>query len=154
LGSDLAKHYDLDRDIVVAGALLHDLGKIWELEGAGSVSYTDRGRLVGHLVLGVMFLERMLADLPSFPAETRLQLLHVLLAHHGEYEFGSPRRPKTAEALLVHLVDNLDSRMAAVRDSISMDHASRDAWTPTCRMLERPIYRKQRPRSSDKEPTS
>ncbi|MCP4902174.1 MAG: HD domain-containing protein [bacterium] len=154
LASKFAGHYGLDRDIIVAGCVLHDLGKIWEFDNDHSLSYTDDGRLIGHLTIGVLYVERVLADLPSFPAETRRQLLHAMLAHHGEYEFGSPRRPKTPEALLIHLLDNLDSRMAGVLDTIATEGEHGDAWTANCRILGRPIYRRRRSDEPNEEPVS
>lgn len=141
----LAPHYGADQDLVVAGALLHDLGKVWELELGPSIEYTDDGRLLGHLPMEVLFVERKIGELEAFPAETRRLLLHILLAHHGEFEYGSPRRPKTPEALLVHMVDNLDSKMAGMWEAITADGSDDEPWTPYSRILGRFIYRR-RPR--------
>lgn len=145
----LARHYRLDGDMVVAGALLHDLGKIWELEIGASIEYTDDGRLLGHLPMETLFVERKILELERFPPELRRQLLHILLAHHGEYEFGSPRRPKTPEALLVHMVDNLDSKMAGMLEAIAAEGSDDTAWTPFSRILERNIYRRRPPNDND-----
>ncbi|MCK5375652.1 MAG: HD domain-containing protein [Acidobacteria bacterium] len=145
----LARHYRLDGDMVVAGALLHDLGKIWELEIGASIEYTDDGRLLGHLPMETLFVERKIIELERFPPELRRQLLHILLAHHGEYEFGSPRRPKTPEALLVHMVDNLDSKMAGMLEAIAAEGSDDAAWTPFSRILERNIYRRRPPNDND-----
>ncbi len=139
----LAPHYGADQDLVVAGALLHDLGKVWELELGPSIEYTDDGRLLGHLPMEVLFVERKIGELEHFPAETRRLLLHILLAHHGEFEYGSPRRPKTPEALLVHMVDNLDSKMAGMWEAITADGSDDEAWTPFSRILGRFIYRRR-----------
>jgi 3'-5' exoribonuclease len=144
----LAKHYQADECLTVAGALLHDLGKIWELELGHSIEYTDDGRLIGHLPMEVIFIERKIKDLSSFPAETRRQLLHILLSHHGEYAYGSPRRPKTPEALLVHMVDNLDSKMAGMLEAINADGDSEEAWSAYSRILERHVYRRRPPTKS------
>jgi 3'-5' exoribonuclease len=144
----LARHYGLDQDLVVAGCLLHDFGKIWELEIGTSIEYTDDGRLIGHIPMETLFVDKKIGELKKFPAETRRQLLHILLAHHGEYEFGSPRRPKTPEALLVHMVDNLDSKMAGMLEAIAAQGSDDEAWTPYSRILERHIYRR-RPPSND-----
>jgi 3'-5' exoribonuclease len=141
----MARHYRLHVDLVVAGALLHDLGKIWELEIASSISYTDEGRLLGHLAQEVLFVDRTIVELPAFPGETRRHLLHILLSHHGEYAFGSPRRPKTPEALLVHIVDNLDSKMAGMLEAMGSADASEDAWSDFSRILERYVYRRRPP---------
>lgn len=139
----LARHYELNEDLVVAGCLLHDLGKIWELEIGASIEYTDDGRLIGHIPMETLFVDKKIGELENFPAETRRQLLHILLAHHGEYEFGSPRRPKTPEALLVHITDNLDSKMAGMMEAIAAQGSDDEAWTPYSRILERHIYRRQ-----------
>jgi 3'-5' exoribonuclease len=141
----LAQHYGLNRDLVVAGCLLHDFGKIWELEIGASIEYTDDGRLIGHIPMETLFVDKKIGELENFPAETRRQLLHILLAHHGEYEFGSPRRPKTPEALLVHMTDNLDSKMAGMLEAIAAQGSDDEAWTPYSRILDRHIYRRQVP---------
>lgn len=143
VGRQLARHYELDQDLVVAGCLLHDLGKIWELELGASIEYTDNGRLIGHIPMETLFVDKKIGELEAFPSETRRQLLHIILSHHGEYEFGSPRRPKTPEALLVHMVDNLDSKMAGMMEAIAAQGADDEAWTPYSRILERHIYRRR-----------
>lgn len=139
----LARHYHLSEDLVIAGALLHDLGKIWELDIGPSIEYTDDGRLLGHLTMETLFVERMMGEIDRFPSEIRRHLLHILLAHHGEYAYGSPRRPKTPEALLVHMADNLDSKMAGMLEALSTDGSEDEAWTPYSRILERHIYRRR-----------
>jgi len=146
----LAQHYKLDVDVVVAGSLLHDLGKIWELEMGSSISYTDEGRLLGHLTQEVLYVDRAIADLPTFPDELRRHLLHILLSHHGKYEFGSPRRPKTPEALLVHMVDNLDSKLSGMLEAIGSD-ANDDAWSDFSRILERYVYRRRPPTENNEK---
>jgi len=140
---ELARHYRLHEDMVVAGALLHDLGKIWELDLGSSISYTDDGRLIGHLSMEVLFVDRIINELSAFPAEHRRQLLHILLSHHGRYEYGSPRRPKTPEALLVHMIDNLDSKMAGMMEAIGPEGDDEDAWSDFSRILERYVYRRR-----------
>jgi 3'-5' exoribonuclease len=145
----LARTYRLHEDLVVAGALLHDLGKIWELEIDSSISYTDDGRLIGHLSMEVLYVDKVIAELSEFPAEYRRQLLHILLAHHGEYEYGSPRRPKTPEALLVHMVDNLDSKMAGMLEAIGPGGGDGDAWSDYSRILNRHIYRRRPNQNND-----
>ena len=139
----LAQHYGADQDLVVAGALLHDLGKIWELELGPSIEYTDDGRLLGHLPMEVLYVEKRISELERFSAETRRLLLHILLSHHGEFEYGSPRRPKTPEALLVHMVDNMDSKMAGMWEAINADGSDDEAWTPYSRILGRFVYRRR-----------
>ena len=148
-GRALARHYRLHEDMVVAGALLHDLGKIWELAIDPSIEYTDDGRLLGHLAMEVLYVDRSIAELSSFPPEHRRHLLHILLSHHGEYEFGSPRRPKTPEALLVHMADNLDSKMAGMLEAIGPGGDEEDAWSEFSRILDRYVYRRRLPASDN-----
>jgi len=143
VAKSLAEHYRLNVDLVVAGCLLHDLGKIWELEPGPSIEYTDEGRLLGHLPMEVLFVDRQIAELDGFPEETRRQLLHILLAHHGEYAYGSPRRPKTPEAQLVHMVDNLDAKVSGMLEAISSGGETEEAWTAYLPLLERFVYRRR-----------
>lgn len=140
----MADHYGLDADVVVAGALLHDLGKIWELEASPAIEYTDDGRLLGHLAQEVLYVDGTMSELEEFPRELRRHLLHILLSHHGEYAFGSPRRPKTPEALLVHHLDNLDSKMAGMLEAMG-EGDDDDAWSDYSRILERHVYRRRPP---------
>jgi 3'-5' exoribonuclease len=142
-GRRLAEHYRLDVDLVTAGILLHDLGKVWELSYRPSIEYTTQGRLLGHITMVVLAVERQLSELASFPAELRLHLLHILLSHHGQYAYGSPRRPKTPEALLVHAVDDLDSKLATMIDLIGSGGETGEDWTAYSPILERNVYRRR-----------
>jgi 3'-5' exoribonuclease len=90
-------------------------------------------------------VERELVELPRFPAETRRHLLHILLSHHGEYEFGSPRRPKTPEALLIAAVDNLDAKLGGMLEAIAAGGDTGEAWTEYTKILDRPVYRRRPP---------
>jgi 3'-5' exoribonuclease len=143
MGRQLADHYSLNTDLVVAGCVLHDLGKIWELEISSSIEYTDDGRLLGHLTMEVLHVDRVIAEISGFPDELRRQLLHILLAHHGHLEYGSPRRPKTPEALVVHMADLLDSKMAGMLEAIDADGDPEAAWSPYSKILDRCIYRRR-----------
>jgi 3'-5' exoribonuclease len=151
VAKELAEHYRLDEDMVVAGALLHDLGKVWELELGATIEYTDDGRLLGHLPMEVLYVDRRISELEGFPAETRRQLLHILLSHHGEYEYGSPRRPKTPEALLVHMADNLDSKVNGMLEIMAEGGETEDAWTPYSPILQRFVYRRRPPSSEPQD---
>jgi len=143
LARNLAEHYSINKDLVVAGCVLHDLGKIWELDISSSIEYTDEGRLLGHLSMVVLYVDRVINELEAFPDELRRQLLHILLAHHGEYEYGSPKRPKTPEALLVHMADLLDSKMAGMMEAINADGDTEAAWSPFSKIHGRFIYRRR-----------
>ncbi|MBG0775105.1 MAG: HD domain-containing protein [Desulfovibrionaceae bacterium] len=107
-------HYpQLDREMLLAAAAFHDLGKAWELTGGLACDYSDEGRLLGHITIGLEKLSPFLADC-GLDADLVLHLKHIILSHHGEYEYGSPRRPKTAEAMALHYADNLDAKMNQV----------------------------------------
>ncbi len=129
---------DLEPQVLLAGALLHDVGKVRELTLGPPLDYTDQGRLEGHLVLGLRMLEEKLAALPGFPPNLAEHLRHMIISHHGAYEFGSPRKPKTAEALALNFIDDLDAKMAmaaAARRAAGPGH-----WSEYHRLLERFLY--------------
>jgi 3'-5' exoribonuclease len=104
---------DLNRDLLIAGAMLHDLGKAFELSTEIAIDYTVDGRLLGHITQGVLHVDRAISVIPDFPAELRRQLLHLILSHQGDGTMGSPVKPMTLEALALHYCDELDSRINA-----------------------------------------
>jgi len=118
--ADLMSGYyaTLDRDLLAAGAILHDLGKIWELSSEGTFDYTREGRLVGHIVMTAQFIDRTALSLPDFPADVKNNLIHLILSHHGEYEFGSPKKPKLREALVLSHLDSLDSHLKGFEEDL------------------------------------
>jgi len=133
----VADQYDnLDRDLLIAGAFLHDIGKIREFKYNIGIDYSDEGRLLGHLVMGVTMVEEKLAGMANFPDETALLLKHLILSHHGQYEFGSPKRPKFLEAFALHLIDDLDAKINGLGRFMVKD-GKEGAWTDFNRMLER-----------------
>lgn len=137
LAQTVAAHYpDLDRDMLIAGAFLHDIGKVKELKFGGLIEYTDAGRLLGHLALGVSMIDEKLALLASFPEEISMRLKHLILSHHGEYVFGSPKRPKFLEAFALHLIDDLDAKMNGLKRFMDRDRQDGN-WTEFNRLFER-----------------
>jgi len=136
----LASHYEgVDNDLLVAGALLHDIGKVNELSYEGAFEYTDEGRLLGHLYMGAEWVSSECGKIEGFPPEKVMLLKHLILSHHGELEYGSPKRPKTLEAVLLHFVENMDAKVAAFRDAVeSLPEGTR--WTDYQRMFERYLY--------------
>lgn len=140
---DLAcAHYEgIDRDLLLTGGILHDIGKIYEFSYGRIVDYTAEGRLVGHIVMGVEMVDKRIAALEDFPAHLALKLRHVLLSHHGDLEYGSPKRPKTVEALIVHFMDDLDAKVNAFQEFIAAAPDDESDWTPYHRLLERFIYK-------------
>ena len=136
----LCDHYPtLDRQTLLAGAVCHDLGKLWELSGGLDNSYTDEGQLIGHIVLGLEKLERPLAKSGLEP-ELIMHFRHLVLSHHGLHEYGSPKLPQTAEAFALHHADDLDAKLAQVRNLFPVETEA-PVWSPYQRSLDRPIYR-------------
>ena len=131
-----AQYPQLEKDLLIAAAFLHDIGKIREFKYARCIDYTDEGRLLGHLVVGVAMLDEKLAGIKHFPGETALRLKHLILSHHGQYEFGSPKRPKFLEAFALHLIDDLDAKMNGLSRYMLKD-IQEGPWTEFNRMFER-----------------
>jgi 3'-5' exoribonuclease len=128
----------VDRGLLLTAALLHDIGKTKELAFETTIDFTDAGRFLGHVIQGVTLISEKARTLPSFP-ESKLQLLlHCIVSHHGELEWGSPKRPKTIEALILHHVDNLDAK---VKGFLEIVEGSRDArWTDLRNLFRRPLH--------------
>lgn len=115
---------EADPDLVVTGAILHDIGKIRELSWGSSFSYTLEGQMVGHISIAQGMLREKVSSLPGFPERLRILVEHMILSHHGKYEFGSPKLPMTPEALLLSALDDLEAKMQAVRNEFARDEAS------------------------------
>ena len=135
----LSEHYDgLDKDLLVSGALLHDIGKIVELENSsGAIDYTEPGRLKGHLVIGCELIGVQAAKVKDFPEPLLTQLQHLVLSHHGRQEFGSPIVPMTAEALLLSFIDDMDAKMNLVQQLRRKINSKQMQWSEYQRSLER-----------------
>jgi 3'-5' exoribonuclease len=136
----LSSHYEgVNGDLLTAGALLHDVGKVHELSYEGAFDYTDEGRLLGHLYMGAEYVEGVCGSIPGFPREKAILLKHMVLSHHGELEYGSPKRPKILEAVLLHFVENMDAKVTAFNDAIEeLPEGTR--WTDYQRMFERYLF--------------
>ncbi|HUF88664.1 MAG TPA: HD domain-containing protein [Gemmatimonadota bacterium] len=135
-----ADHYgDLDRDLLLAGALLHDIGKTIEIAVEPGFPYTERGTLLGHIPLGFALVRERVAAIPGFPEEIATDIGHLVLSHQGELEWGSPVQPRTAEALVLHFVDNLDSKVATARVHLEGIEAGQG---PYVRSLGRSLFRR------------
>jgi 3'-5' exoribonuclease len=145
LVDDVCRRYPgLNRDLLVAGALLHDVGKVAELSYARSFDYTDDGKLLGHIVIGVEMVEERIRQLPGFPRTLATLLKHLLLSHHGQYEFGSPKRPKTLEAVILNFLDDLDSKINGVRTHIEREPDNSSSWTSYHRLYDRYFFKGSR----------
>ncbi|MFT3959248.1 MAG: HD domain-containing protein [Desulfovibrio sp.] len=140
----IADHYpELDRQTFLAGALFHDIGKLREFSGGIANDYTDEGRLLGHLMLGIEMLEPYLAK-SGLEEPLQRHLKHLILSHHGELEFGAVRVPHTPEAMALHYADNLDAKMAQCRGLFAQIEGEGEAWTPWQATLGRPVHRAAR----------
>jgi 3'-5' exoribonuclease len=129
-----------NREIVVAGSLLHDIGKVEEIELRDGFSYSDRGRLLGHITLGVMMLEDLVRQAGDVPALLSDMLSHIIVSHHGLEEWGSPRKPMSIEALIVHYIDNLDAKVMGVKEHMRENMAD-GLWTDYHRLYESRFFK-------------
>ena len=132
----------IDIDLLLTGVILHDVGKVAELTYDRSFGYSSEGQLVGHIAIGLRFLHEKLQRLPDFPPKLRVLVEHMILSHHGELEFGSPKLPQFPEALLLHHLDNLDSKMECMRALVAKDRLVEGYWTGYNASLERSVLKK------------
>ncbi|MBZ5648207.1 MAG: HD domain-containing protein [Acidobacteriia bacterium] len=129
----------IDRDLLLTGAFLHDIGKIHELSFNRSFAYTTRGQLLGHMIIELEMLHDKIAQVPGFPAELTTLIEHLIISHHGQYEFGSPKLPMFPEALMLHYLDDLDSKMEAMRAHYEREAELDGEWTAYNASLGRPL---------------
>ena len=126
----ISRNYpQINRDLLLTGAFLHDIGKIYELTYTRSFSYTSRGQLLGHMVIELEMLQAKIAAIPGFPEELKTLLEHLIISHHGQYEFGSPKLPMFPEALMLHYLDDLDSKMESMRAHFERELENESSWT-------------------------
>ncbi len=136
----LCRNYpQVNRDLLLTGAFFHDIGKIHELTYNRSFTYSTKGQLLGHMIIELEMLQSKLAALPGFPDELKTMIEHMIISHHGEYEFGSPKLPMFPEAVMLHYLDDLDSKMEAMRAQFERDATLESAWTSYNPSLGRPL---------------
>jgi 3'-5' exoribonuclease len=136
----ICKNYpQVNRDLLFTGAFLHDIGKIHELTYNRSFSYTTKGQLLGHMIIELEMLQAKLALLPGFPDELKTLIEHLIISHHGQYDFGSPKLPMFPEALMLHYLDDLDSKMEAMRAHFEREAGLDSPWTGYNASLGRPL---------------
>ena len=137
----LSSHYPMvNRDVLLAGAMLHDIGKVYELSSFPENDYTDDGQLMGHIVIGSDMVSKQARLIHGFPHALESAIKHCILAHHGEYEYGSPIRPKTLEAYILHCADNMDAKVKAFEEALESDSGQR-LWVGYQKMLGQNIRR-------------
>ena len=138
----VAAHYsDLNMDLLLSGAVLHDIGKTEELSYTRSFTYTNEGQLLGHMILELDLINEKISQIEGFPHELKILVQHLIISHHGEYEFGSPKLPMFPEALVLHCLDNLDSKLEAMRIILRNDPNIEGDWTGHNQMFGRPLFK-------------
>jgi len=151
----VAQHYqDLDADLLLTGVILHDIGKLDELSCERSIQYTTEGQLLGHIILELELVTKKMDGIEGFPPDLKLLVKHLLISHHGEYEFGSPKLPSFKEALVLHYLDDLDSKMGAARAASNAPGGADDLWTAFSPALGRKLLRVDELRKSEAAKTA
>jgi 3'-5' exoribonuclease len=141
LGDRISGHYSgVDRDLLLAGVILHDIGKIREFDYKYHIDYSDEGRLVSHVVIGTMMLDEKIQQLEDFPPDQAILLKHMIISHHGTRDFGSPEPPKTIEAVLLNYIDEIDAKVNGIREFMATEDPN-EPWTSYHRLLGRHFYR-------------
>lgn len=144
LCDSIASHFpEANRDLLITGAIMHDVGKIDEFSWAKSIRYSDSGHLVGHVVGGAMMVDTAAAEIPGFHPLLRLVLTHIMLSHHGEKDFGSPKRPKCVESLILHYVEDLDAKVKTFTEAVgsAADTSESELWTDRHWVFDRPLLK-------------
>jgi 3'-5' exoribonuclease len=145
LARTVAAHYQqVDLDLLLTGVILHDIGKIFELNYERGFSYSDDGQLLGHITIGLRMIGDRIRAIPGFPPKLGALVEHMVLSHHGELAFGSPKAPMFPEALLLHHLDSLDSKMECMRAAAEKDHNIAGNWTSYNTALERMVLKKDK----------
>ena len=140
MGKYVADKVGVNKDIIIAGCLLHDIGKVEEIQVRGGFRYSDRGRLMGHIALGVIIFEELIKDIKDFPEHIADILAHIIISHHGVEEWGSPKKPMSIEALVVHYLDDLDAKVMGVKEHMK-DNMADEKWTEYHKLYESRFYK-------------
>ena len=127
--------------MLIAGAFLHDIGKVRELAVRKSIEYTTEGKLLGHISLGYEMVADKIRAISGFPAELTMLVKHIMLSHHGEYEFGSPKRPKIQEAIIINYLDDLSAKINNFQATLKKESIGEGEWTNFSKMHDRYLYR-------------
>lgn len=141
MGLIAIKNYKVDKDLIVTGILLHDIGKLKELSGFPNNIYTDEGNFLGHIVIGYSMIQNMIKKIDDFPEELAFKIEHIILSHQGKYEYQSPKKPAFPEAIIVHYLDELDARMNMYNQAVENDIGDNN-WTSLSNYFRVPLYKK------------
>jgi 3'-5' exoribonuclease len=140
IADQLAVHYQMDRDLLIAGVFLHDIGKIIEISSDLEAEYTDEGNFIGHIVIGRDMIRAAVKKITNFPEDIQLKLEHMILSHQGKYKWQSPKKPKIREALLLHLIDNMDAKMNLF--VLALEESTEEGdWTDRQNYFRIPLYK-------------
>jgi 3'-5' exoribonuclease len=131
-----SRYPEIDRDMLLAGVILHDAAKIREYQYEYAIDYTDEGRLLGHITMGIQMIEDKVRAIPDFPNELRIRLEHLILSHHGTAEWGSPKQPMTLEAVVLHYVDNVEAKIAGFLQFAEKNVQEGTPWTTKAFMFD------------------
>lgn len=141
ISENYSNNYSLcDIDLLITGALIHDMGKIYEFEWMPKIQYSDRGRLLGHIIIGIEMLEKFICGVENFPENLKTLLNHLIISHHGLLEWGSPKRPKTLEAIILHFADNIDAKLTTYIQECTKAREKGLRWTDYNKMFERYLF--------------
>jgi 3'-5' exoribonuclease len=153
LARDVARHFpSIDLDLLTVGSFLHDIGKVRELTVKKSIGYTTEGRLLGHISLGYEMVSEKVNAIPGFPQELAMLVKHIMLSHHGEYEYGSPKRPKIQEAIVINYLDDLCAKLNNFQSTLKKENVAAGEWTGFSKMHDRYLYRQAAPAASPDGP--
>ncbi|MGB9731714.1 MULTISPECIES: 3'-5' exoribonuclease YhaM family protein [Calditerrivibrio] len=136
----MSNYYKVNRDLLMAGAIFHDIGKVFELDISKGFEYTDSGKLIGHLLLGIELVNSYCAKIDNFPELYRHVINHMIASHHGLLEYGSPKKPKTLEAIILHHIDDMDAKVNTFKSIFIKDNITAGGWSNYDRLLERQIF--------------
>ena len=142
LAVNIWDHYSdlVNKDILIVGSLFHDVGKIFELDIYKCFEYTDAGKLLGHIIIGIELINRYISRINDFPVELKDLIVHMIASHHGHLEFGSPEMPKTNEALILHYIDDMDSKINSFKSIFEKEGIS-TGWSSYDKLLGRQILK-------------
>jgi 3'-5' exoribonuclease len=153
LAHQISEHYpELDLDLLLTACMLHDVGKLEELCYDRAIAYTTEGQLLGHIVMEIETVTKAMDAIEGFPAPLKTVVQHMLISHHGQYEFGSPKLPMIREALVFHYMDDLDSKLAAARAALAMESGD-EMWSVYSGALQRKFLKLDQFLKSDKPNT-